>query len=186
MAATIVLIPQVVARHGDKTSQAGGSVARSDPRADIARWTVRRAVILDQSTCDIGVPVTRQPTDTDIKRYKARMRAALSEYFDEGELQNQLTALDRVAVAVTDPTFRSTGGGAHTFSSTESRADNIYRVKGSARTWASMAQVQDGGRLVEARPIGFIDFTIDVRVPPGAKHGKVIRFDWDFQPGSSP
>jgi hypothetical protein len=185
-AATIVLIPQFAANNEQRSGRTAGQ--SSDPRAEIARKTVRLAVLVERRTLDIGVPATRQPTAAEIERYRDRSRAALSEYFEGRELEMQLEAMERVAVAVTDPTFRSTGGGADTFafSSTEALAGGVYRVKGSMRDWASMAQVQEGGKLVEARPIGFTDFTIDVRVPPNASHGKVIKYAWDFQPGSGP
>jgi hypothetical protein len=180
----IMLIPQLLSS-GAPSPTGGG---QSDPRLAIARATVRQAMAAERRTLDIGVPRDRQPNAAEIERYRTRAKADLRKYFDGAALQTELDGVDRVAADVGDPGFRSWGGGADSFkfTSTDAIGADFYRVKGSLRSWASMAQVQDGNRLVEANPSGFIDVTIEVRIPLGTPHGKVSKFDWEFQPGSRP
>jgi hypothetical protein len=129
---------------------------------------------------------THQPTAAALADMAAIGSRRISALFTGAALQAEYTTLQNAQRWEATSDVRALGGGADRFHYALIRAISPRQVeiRGTLRTWAKVAQVQAGGRIVPAVPSNILD--VAATLTRSAAGWKISTLNWAFAPGSQP
>jgi hypothetical protein len=128
----------------------------------------------------------RQPTAMALDDMGVIGSRRISALFTGAALQAERTTLKNAQDWEATSDVRALAGGADHFHYALIRAISPTQVeiRGTVRTWAKVAQVQVGGRVVPAVPSNILD--VKVTMTRSASGWKISSRSWAFAPGSQP
>jgi hypothetical protein len=161
------------------------SLASVSERAFQAAMITRQQVVVPPPS-PISAPLGRQPAEANLDQMVASGDQRVSGLFTGTALQRELATMQSVRNGEAKSDVRVLGGGADQFHYSLVRRVSPAEIelRGTARTWSKLAQVQAGGRLVPATPHNTLD--VDVTLTKSASGWKVSDLNWTFALGSQP